>query len=140
MNANDLALGKNLSENTQRHAVVGIMKGWHEHQIVGDIKIRVTGGQPLAAKNNWARQRQFHKSELLAIQSARSLETGQFFRQRHMIVVSSIRLDSGHNRCGSNKARNVVYVAMRVIAGDSAIKPQHLLDAEIVAEGGFQLF
>jgi len=95
VDADDFAAGKNLGQNVQRHAVVGIVEGGHENQAVGDIEVGVTGGQALAAKEDRARQRQLDEAELLAIGSARGLETLEILGQRRVVGVGGVRLDGG---------------------------------------------
>ena len=74
MNADHLAPRKNLRENIQRYAIVGIVKGGNQYQAVRNIKVRVTGRKTLATKDYGARHRQFDQVELPAVKSASSLE------------------------------------------------------------------
>ncbi len=98
VDADDLAIGKQLGQNVQRHAVVGIMKCRHQHQPIGDIEIRIAGGQALAAKDDGARQRQFDDRELLSVQRARGLEAREILGQRLVVRIVRIRLDGGDDR------------------------------------------
>ena len=50
VDADHLALGKQLSQSIQRGAIVGIAKHRHQHQLVGNVKIGIAGGQPLSFK------------------------------------------------------------------------------------------
>jgi hypothetical protein len=50
-----LTIGKNSSEEIERNSVVRIVKGGHQDQLVGDIKICVAGRQPPAIKNQGKR-------------------------------------------------------------------------------------
>ena len=68
MDADDFAIGKELSENSERDAVVGIVEGRDEDKAVGDVEVGVAGGEALIAEDNRARQRQFDEGELLAVE------------------------------------------------------------------------
>jgi len=63
VNPHDFAIRKQCCENIQSMAIVGIVKGRHRHQPVGDIKIGVARGQPLSAEDDGAWQRQFDDLE-----------------------------------------------------------------------------
>src|SRR6478672_11082044 len=52
MDADNLTIRKQVSENIQRMAIVWIIEGRHQHQSIRDVKVGVAGGQPLSAKNN----------------------------------------------------------------------------------------
>ena len=41
---------------------------------------------------------------------------------------------------GTHETSDVVYVAVGIVAGDAAIHPQHLVDAEVVVEDALQIF
>ena len=56
-----------------------------------------------------------------------------------MVRVARVRLDGGDDRRGRDEAGNVVHVAVRVVAGDAATQPDHLIDAEIIVKGALQL-
>jgi hypothetical protein len=48
--------------------------------------------------------------------------------------VTPVGLDHRQNCALGNEAGDVVNVAVRVVTGDAAAEPEHLLDAEIVGE------
>ena len=129
MDADDFPLRKKLGKNVQRHAVVGIVEGGNQNQTVGDIEIGVTGRQALATKDHRPRHRQLDQRELLIVQRAGGFEAGKVLGQRSVVGVAGIRLDGGHNGGGSDEAADVVDVAVRVVAGDSAAQPNYLLNA-----------
>ena len=87
--------GKDFGQDVQRHAVVGVVEGGHQHQPVGDVEIGVAGRQALAAKDDRARHRQFDQRELLAVQRARGFEAGEIFGQRRVVRVARVWLDGG---------------------------------------------
>src|SRR5207248_9543866 len=56
-----------------------------------------------------------------------------------MIWIGSIWLDGGDNGLRGHKARDVVNVAVSIVAGDAAVQPDHICDAEIIVERSFDL-
>ena len=66
-------------------------------------------------------------------------EAGKILGQGFVVGVLRIRLDSGDDCRRADEAGDVVDVAVGVVAGDSAAKPDDLLDAEIVVEGALKL-
>jgi len=110
------------------NAVVGVVESRNQNQIVGNIKISVTGRKALAAEYHRARQRQLDQRELFAVESAGGFEAFHVFGQRCVIRVGRVRLDGGNNRRRRNKSGNVVYVAVGVVAGQAAIEPNCLTD------------
>jgi hypothetical protein len=57
-NSNNFATRKKRSQRIQRHAIARISKRRNNQQLVGNIKIGITGGQPLLIEINWRRHRQ----------------------------------------------------------------------------------
>src|SRR6185503_855874 len=54
--------------------------------------------------------------------------------ERRMIRVGAVRLDDGHDRARRDEPREVVDVAVRVVARDALPEPEDLADAETVAQ------
>ena len=59
--------------------------------------------------------------------------------QRLVVRVARVRLNRRENRCRPHEASDVVDVAVGVVAGDAAIEPDDLIDAQEVMKGLFQL-
>ena len=59
--------------------------------------------------------------------------------EREVVGVGGIGLDAGEDGVGRDEAGNVVNVAVGVVAGAAAGEPEGLVDAEVVAEGAFEL-
>ena len=68
-----------------------------------------------------------------------ALQAVQVLGQRLVVVILPIWLNHGDDRVRVHEPRDVVDVAVRVVAGDAAVQPEHLIDAEIVVEGLLQL-
>ena len=76
---------------------------------------------------------------MLAIQRARSFEPGQIFGERLVVGIARVGLDGSDNRRRADEAGDVVHVAVGIVAGDAAIEPEHLIDAEIIVKDLLQL-
>jgi len=76
---------------------------------------------------------------LLAVERARGFEASEIFGERRVVEVAGVGLDGGDDGGGRNEARDVVDVAVRVVASDAAVEPENLIDAEKIVEGLFEL-
>src|ERR1700730_16238616 len=119
VDAYDLAIGEEVSEDIQGDAVVGIIEHRDQDDAVGDVKVRVAGGEPVLLENNGAGHRKFDDSEGLAILIDGGAQTSNVFSQRLVVGVVRVGLDGGYDRVGSDKAGDVVDVAVSVVAGDA---------------------
>src|SRR5437868_15478253 len=59
--------------------------------------------------------------------------------ERLMIWIGRIWLDGGDNGLRGHKARDVVNVAVGIVAGDAALQPNYISDAEVLVQGRFDL-
>src|SRR5262245_18877653 len=55
MDTDHLAVGEQLGQCAQGHAVGGVVEGGHEHGVVGDVEIGVAGGQ---SESRWGQTSQ----------------------------------------------------------------------------------
>ena len=70
MDADDLACGEEVGEDSQGFAVVRVVEGWDEDEVVGDVEVAVACGQALAFKDDGRGHGQFDDVEGLALQVA----------------------------------------------------------------------
>ena len=61
------------------------------------------------------------------------------FGERQVVLVVRVCLNGSDDCIGADEAGDVVDVAVGVVAGDAAVHPEHLVDAEVVAEDALQL-
>src|SRR5205823_13509547 len=90
-------------------------------------------------RENGGRQGRVDDGEVTRRLIARVFQAPQIGGKRLVVWVGSIRLDGGRYDIRSHKPRDVVYVAVRVIAGDAAIQPNHVGDAKVIVECRFDL-
>ncbi len=139
MDADDFAVRKHLGQDVQRHAVVGIVKGGHQHQAVGDVEIGIAGRQALAAEDHRARHGQLDNVNCLpssvraALRRSRFSASGSWFGS---LVSGSTAVTIV---AGADEAGDVVDVAVGVVAGNAAAEPDHLIDAEVIVKDLLQL-
>ena len=67
------------------------------------------------------------------------VEACKIFCEREMIFVVGVGFDGGDDLILGDEARDVVDVAMGVVAGAAAVEPEDLVDAELLVECGFEL-
>src|SRR5579863_6894270 len=139
MDADDFAAGECGGDGVEGDAVVGIVKCGHEHDAVSDIEVGVAGGQALVAKYDRARQRELDEVELLAGGRARGFEAGEVVGERLVVGVAGVGFDDGKDGVGRGEARDVVDMAVGVVAGDATAEPDDLIDAEVVVERALEL-
>ena len=120
--------GNSSASDAERDAVGRVVERRHQHRVVGDVEVRVARRQPLAVEDDRRRHRQRdhlaaagrpgrscrrRRSQVLA-QAARSSRR----RGSSSTTVTTVR--------GVDEARQVVDVAVGVVAGDAAAEPEHL--------------
>ena len=89
MDADDVAIGKKLSQDSESDAVVGIVEGRHEDKAVGDVEVGVAGGKTLVAEDNRTWQGQFDEGELLAVEGTCSFKASEILGERFVVGVAS---------------------------------------------------
>ena len=130
--------GKSCGQGVERLAVGGVVEGRDEHQTVGDVEVGVAGRQPLAVEDDRLGHRQRDDAERLAVLVAGLLEPSQVLLQRLVIGVGSARLDDGDDGPGVDEPRQVVDVAVGVVADDPAAEPDNVPGAEVVGEDALE--
>ena len=75
----------------------------------------------------------------LAVAVADGAEAVEVFGEREVVLVVGVGLDAGEDGVVGDEAGDVVDVAVGVVAGDAAVEPDGLVDAEVVVEGLLEL-
>ena len=134
MDADDLAIWKKAGQGVERDPVGWIIECRDEHEAVGDVEIRVTGRQPLTVEDDRARHGQLDDAQRLSILVASGVQPAEVFLERLVVWVVGARLDDGDHGFGIDKPRQVVDVAVRVVAVDPATQPDDVADTEVFGE------
>ena len=124
--ADDRPAGEAVAQDAQRSFVVGVAVRRNDDVRVADVKIRVTGREPLAARLDPARHRQLDDLERLAKPLA-------VLAQRPVVGIALVRLDCRDDRAGGDKTGDVVNMPVRVVALDAVAEPSDPLDTKMVA-------
>jgi hypothetical protein len=111
----------------------------HEHDAVGDVEIRVAGGQALALAFDAAGRRQLNDVPGSARRVAHGGEPRAVLAQQGVILVRRIVFHDRHQRGGIDETGQVVDVPVGVVADDPLAEPEDLLHAEIIAQVRFDL-
>jgi hypothetical protein len=134
VNANDFTRGKKPGDGVEGHAVIGIVEGRNQDQIVGDIKIGVAGGEALSAKDHRAGKRQVNDPQLAAMEVSGSAQAAQVFLERLVVGVGAAGFHHGEHRVGGHETGNVVHVAVSVVALDAMAQPDDFFHAQVIGE------
>src|SRR5579859_2519015 len=119
VNGNDFAAGKKFRKSVERNAIVWIIEHRDEDEFVGDVKISVTGREPLPVKKNGCGHGKCLDAQSVSVLIFRGFEQGKIFLQRGIIRVGWIFFDDGDHRCWINETREIVYVAVGVVSGNA---------------------
>src|SRR5256714_1133718 len=132
--AHDLAPGKKSGQGVEGHAVVGVIKCRDEHEFVGNVEVGIARRQALIIEIN----RRGHGKRLDAKGPPggvfHGFEQRKIFLKRDIVSVVRILLHDGHDGRGADEAREVVHMAVGIVASDAVLEPQNLRDAQIAAE------
>ena len=144
MDSGDGAGGEALDEGVEGEAIVGVVKGGDEDEIVCDVEVGVTSGKTLILEDDGGGHWKGTDGEGFVVKRAGLVETLQVFREGEMVFIGGVGLDAGEDSVSQvigagHEAGDVVDVAVGVIAGAAAVEPDNLIDAEEVVEGGFEL-
>ena len=93
-----------------------VVKGGNQNQTVRDVEVGVRGRQALPVEVDRSRHGQLEDLERTALQSAGLAQAAQVFGKRDVVRVSLVTFCRSYNYIFSGKPRNVVYVAMGVVA------------------------
>ena len=125
-------------------AVVGVVEGGYEDQVVGDVEVGVAGGEALAFEEDGGGHREVEDLEGLAgvgaVCVAEGAQAVEVFGEGEMVLVRCVGLDAGEDEVGAialagDEAGDVVDVSVGVVAGAASVEPEGLVDAEVVVEG-----
>ncbi len=59
--------------------------------------------------------------------------------ERGVVFIRWVVLDNRDDSARTNKAGQVVNMAVRIVAGDAAVEPQDFFDAKIISQHFFQI-
>src|SRR3989441_4798529 len=82
VDADDLAVGEEVSEDVEGEAVVGIVEDGNENEAIGNVEIGVAGGEAASFEEHWAGHGEFDDGERLAILVGGGAEAADGFAQR----------------------------------------------------------
>ena len=139
VDADDLAIGEQLGQGIEGDAVGRIVERRNEHDSVGDVEIGIAGRQPLALENNGRGMGSSTTWRGCAVLVAGVLQPAQVVLERLVVRVVGTRLDDGDDGSRPDEPRQVVDVAMGVVALDAPAEPDDMADSEIVGEDLLEL-
>ena len=133
VDADDVAVGEAAGYGVEGVAVVGIVEGGDQDEIVGDVEVGVAGGEALAREDDWGGQGEFEDLKGLALvrpgEVAGGAEAVEVFGEGEVVFVAGVGLDGGEDGVFGDEAGDVVDVAVGVIPGAASVEPEGLVDA-----------
>src|SRR5215469_15827877 len=109
-------LGKQARQQVQRDPIVGIVEGGDQDNLIGDIEIRVAGGQALCLEYGSIRQRKLNNLELAAEQVGSCRQALEILLKRSVIRIAAAGLHNGDDRICRNKTGNIIDVPVSIIS------------------------
>src|ERR1700687_5814066 len=86
----DVTVGKQVSQNVQCDAVVGIVEDRRQHDAVGDVEVGIAGGQAASFKNDGYGHGEFYDSQGLAVLIGGGTQAANIFAQG--LVIGIVRI------------------------------------------------
>ncbi len=118
---------------------MGVVECGNEYQVVGDIEIRIAGREPLPIEMHRLGHGQRFDAERAAALVLHMTKEGEILLQGMIVDVGLVFFDDGNHRVWIYKPRDVVHMAVGVVAGDPMSEPQDARDAEVFAENLFEV-
>src|SRR4029453_17664761 len=105
-----------------------------QQRAVGEIEVYVGRRHALALVGDGSRHRQLDNLERIAVLIACLVEGAAGFLQDRVIWIALVALDPDGDRARIDEAREIVDVAIGVVALDALAEPDHVLLAVVVAQ------
>jgi len=122
-NANHAAAGEQTREAGGRDRIRGTIKGRHDDGAVSNIEVGVRCGQAGAVVHQSRWHRQGFDLQRRAPLVAHGTEPREVVLEHPVVHVCGIFLDHGDDRIARDKARQVIYMTIGVIARNSIAEP-----------------
>jgi hypothetical protein len=135
VDADDLAGGEAGGDDVESVAVVAVVEGGDEDEIVGDVEVGVAGRETLAFEDDRFGHGKLHDLEGLVFEVAEGAEAVEVFGEGKVILVAGVGLDTGEDLVFGDEAGDVVDVAVGVVAGAAFVEPENLFNAQVGVEG-----
>src|SRR4051812_4476949 len=87
MNSHNISFRKQFSQNVECFSVVRVVKRGYKYDAIRDIEVAITGGEPLAFKDDWRRHRQFHDAKRPPSKVASLMQALKIFLQWQVILI-----------------------------------------------------
>ena len=129
MDTDDGTVGEAVGDDVEGVAVVGVVEGGDKDERVGDVEVGVAGGEALVVEGEGRGHGKLDDVEGLASQIAEAAEAVEVFGEREMVFVVGVGLDAGEDFVFSDKAGDVIDVAVGVVPGAAFVEPKGFFDA-----------
>src|SRR5450759_2660368 len=132
MNPNHRATRKCLGDSVERHAIVGVIECRYKNGAIGDVKIGVARGKPLAVHDHRAREGDRDYPERIFLRNG--LEPAHVVGRPGVVLIRRILLVRQDHRVARAEAGDVVDVPMRVVAHGALAQPYSIGHSQVLVE------
>src|ERR1035437_5022884 len=112
VDADDFAVGEAGGDDVERAAVIRIIEGGDQDQVVGDVEVGVAGREALTFEDHGRGHGEFDDLEGLVLEVAGGAEAVEVLGKWDVILVRSVGLDRGEDSVLVYEAGDVVDVAV----------------------------
>jgi len=137
MDANDVPVRHEGGQRAERDAVVRIVECRDEHDAVGDVEIRVARRQALAAHHHGAREGEFNELKCPIVRPGELEPFHVVYRTAMVFIVGRILLVREHDDTGRDESRDVIDVAVSIVADVALAEPDRLSNTEVLGKDPF---
>src|SRR4051812_7518481 len=111
----------------------------HEYGSIDDEKIRIARRHALPAEGHRPRHRQFDDRKFSARWRAKPAQALEIVGQQTMVRIAPVGLNAGEEAVPLVESRDVVDMAVRIVADDPLAHPQYFVHAEVILQVLFDL-
>ena len=138
VNPHDRPVREKFGKDSTRLFVVGVIKSGNQHDAVRDKEISVARRQSLLFAPHGVTKRRRHRNfddpQWLSILIGVFLQHFVVLVQDRMVFVATVRLKCANDGGRIDKSSEVVDVPVGIVARKTAFQPDHVPDAEKIAE------
>ena len=139
VDADDFAVGEKGLEDIGGLVVGQAAVGWEDDLGVGDVEVGVGGREALVVVEDEVGHGHLDDGGLFAVGQTAAAEHLEVALQGLVVLVPGVVLDDGEDGVGGYEAREVVDMAVGVVADDAVAKPDDVVHTVIVAQILFYL-
>ncbi len=129
----DVTIRKTFAQDRECGFIGRIGERRRKHAGICDVEVRIASRQPQAFAHDLLRHWQRNDFNRATV-NFHCLQAREIFLKWLVIFVVTIFFDDRHNRSFGNKTREIVDVAIGIVAGDAVAKPENIANSQIIPQ------